>query len=156
MSEFLRFQQKRGVKPGPVPWHTFSTTEAREKISKIVMLAQDPRAKVILTRHGKNVAAVVSMKELKRIEHQQDVEDIDVNGARKYVHWFGPAELGARTLEEAGEKVQQLQLDRLMEREVLRKARLPVVKGGELAATVEVKSRKVGWWRRWVPGFRPR
>ena len=48
------------------------------------------------------MAAVVSMAELKRIEGQQDVEDISVNGVRKHRHWFGPSELGARTLAEAG------------------------------------------------------
>ncbi|MEM7598139.1 MAG: type II toxin-antitoxin system Phd/YefM family antitoxin [Pseudomonadota bacterium] len=137
-------KQKPGAKTGPGPTHWFSTSVAREKISQIVMLAQDPRAAVILTRHGKPVAAVVSMAELKRIEGQQDVEDISVNGVRKHRHWFGPSELGAKTLAEAGEKIQALQLDRLMEREVLEKAGLPVVEGGELAAVVEVKVRK--WW----------
>lgn len=139
-------REKPGVTTGPGPTHRYSTSQAREKISEIILRAQDPRAAVILTRYGKPVAAVVSMAELKRIEGQQDVEDISVHGVRKHRHWFGPSELGARTLAEAGEKIQQLQLDRLMEREVLEKAGLPVVEGGELAAVVEVKERKRRWW----------
>ncbi len=139
---------------GRGPTHFVSTSEAREKIAEIILLAQDPRAAVVLTRHGKRVAAVVSVEELQRIWKQQDVEDISLHGSRRYMHWLGPAELGARTLAEAGEKIQQLQLDRLMEREVLQKAGLPVVQGGELAAVVEVKTRRKGW-RKWWP-FRRR
>ena len=121
------------------------TSVARENITQIVHLVQDPRATVVLTRYGRPVAAVVAMCELDRIRKQQDVEDISDHGVRYHRHWFGPSELGAKTLEEAGEKIQKLQLDRLMEREVLRKAGLPVVKGGELEEVVEVKERK--WWK---------
>ncbi|MEL7282070.1 MAG: type II toxin-antitoxin system Phd/YefM family antitoxin, partial [Pseudomonadota bacterium] len=84
---------KPGAKTGPGPTHWYSTSQAREKISEIILRAQDPRAAVILKRYGKPVAAVVSMAELKRIEGQQDVEDISVNGVRKHRHWFGPSEL---------------------------------------------------------------
>ncbi len=138
-----------GPKTGLGPSYTISTTEAREKISKIVLLAQDTRAKVILTRHGRPVAAVVSMRDLDRIEYQQEVEDIAEYGVNKYVHWFGPSDLGARTLEEAGEKVQALQMDRLMERRVLQHAGLMPVKGGELEQEVTVHTRKRRWWARW-------
>lgn len=138
--------RKTDAKTGPGPTHRFSTSVARENLSQIILLAQDPRAVVVLTRHGKPVAAVVSMAEMQRILKQQDVEDISVHGVRKLVHWFGPSELGARTLEEAGEKVQQMQLDRLAEREVLRKAGLPVVEGGELEAVVKVRRKKPRWW----------
>jgi antitoxin (DNA-binding transcriptional repressor) of toxin-antitoxin stability system len=140
--------QTPNTQTGPGPTHWFSTTVARERISQIIHLTQDPRATVILTRHGRAVAAVVSMKELDRIRKQQSVEDISEHGVRSHRFYFGPSELGAKTLEEAGEKIQQLQLDRLMEREVLRKAGLPVVKGGELEEVVEVKERKRGWFRR--------
>lgn len=138
-------------KTGPGPTHWFTTTEAREKISKIILLAQDPRAAVILTRHGKPVAAVVSMADLRRISHQHEVEDISVHRERKMVHMFGPMKLGARTIAEAGEKIQQLQLDRLAEREVLRHAGLPVVQGGELEQVVETRVKAPRWrWWAWV------
>ncbi|MEO0751872.1 MAG: hypothetical protein AAFY25_08715 [Pseudomonadota bacterium] len=126
--------------------YLFPTSLAREKISQIIHLTQDPRATVILTRHGRQVAAVVSMTELDRIRKQQDVEDVSEHGVRSHKFYFGPSELGAKTLAEAGEKVQEVQLNRLMEREVLRKAGLPVVKGGELAEVVEVKERARRWW----------
>ncbi|MEM7733379.1 MAG: hypothetical protein AAF280_11430 [Pseudomonadota bacterium] len=133
-------------KTGPGPTHAFSTTEAREKIAKIILLAQDPRAAVVLKRHGKPVAAVVSMVELKRIWKQQDVEDIVERGHRPVLFRFGKGTMAARTQVEAAEMIQQMQLDRLMEREVLKTAGLKPVPGGELEETVEVRKSRRRWW----------
>lgn len=130
---------------GPGPSYAFPMSEAREKISQIVMLAQDPRAAVVLRRHGKPVAAVVSMEELKRIRKQQDVEDIVEYGHRPVLFRFGKGTMAARTQVEAAEMIQQMQMDRFMEREVLKTAGLKPVPGGELAETVEVR-RPRRWW----------
>ncbi|MEM6589833.1 MAG: type II toxin-antitoxin system Phd/YefM family antitoxin [Pseudomonadota bacterium] len=131
---------------GRGPTHFVSTSVAREKIAEIILLAQDPRAAVVLTRHGKRVAAVVSVEELERIWKQQDVEDIVEHGRRPVTFYFGKWSMGARSNAEAAEMIQQMQMDRFMEREVLKTAGLKPVPGGELEETVEVRRPKRRWW----------
>jgi len=43
------------------------TSQARDRFSEIIHFIQDPRATCILTRHGKDVAAIISMAELRRL-----------------------------------------------------------------------------------------
>lgn len=134
--------------------HSYSlpTSTARAKLSRIVTLVQDPRSTVILTRHGKPVAAVVSMTELGRIWKQQDIEDIVRHGRRPATFLFGKAEMGAATQAEAAEMIQQIQLDRRMEREVLQNQGLEPIPGGEVMAEMPEVAPKRRWWRKWFRG----
>ena len=42
-------------------------TEARSRLGELCTLAQDPRHPIVLTRHGRPLAALVSIAEVKRI-----------------------------------------------------------------------------------------
>ena len=125
--------------------YSLSTSVARGRLSEIVTLVQDPRSTVILTRHGKPVAAVVSMAEVQRIWAQQDVEDIVKHGRKPSMFYFGRN--GARTQHEAAEEIQKIQMDRKMEREVLANAGMEPVPGGEVMAEGDEEKRR--WWERW-------
>ena len=115
------------------------TTQVRDKLSTIITRVQDPRRYCILTRHGKAVAAIVSMAELKRIWNAADI-DAAIAGHRPAKFTFGTGD--HMTNHEAAEAIRELQMDRWMEREVLKKAGMHPVPGGELAGTV----RKRRWW----------
>lgn len=144
------------------PGHSYSlpTTVARDRLSEIVTLVQDPRTAMILTRHGKPVAAIVSIPELERIWAQQDIEDIVKHGARPAYFTYGRGGRH-RTRQEAAEAVQKVQLDRRAEREVLKGAGLEPIPGGELVAELDADEmpqdvRTAGhgrrWWQRWRRG----
>jgi prevent-host-death family protein len=122
---------------------TLPTSQARERLSMIVHKVQDPRAYCVLTRHGKPVAAIVSMAELRRIWKQQEIEDVSSGRARPSYLRFGKG--GHDTNAEAAEAIQEMQLDRFMERQVLKTAGLAPVPGGELEAVTEVPKRR--WWQ---------
>lgn len=107
-------------------------SEARRRLSEIVTRVQDPRAFCVLTRHGKPVAGVVSMDELKRIWDLSDLEDIGprstLTGQRTRAlkavpngMVWGPK--GLLTYREAAEQVKALQMDRAQETAVLRAGR---------------------------------
>lgn len=139
--------------------HSYSlpTSVARDRLSEIITLVQDPRSTMILTRHGKPVAAIVSMPELERIWAQQDIEDIVKHGARPGYFTYGRGG-GQRTRHEAAEAVQKVQLDRRAEREVLKGVGLEPIPGGELVAELDAEEvpqevRKAAhgrrWWQRW-------
>jgi phosphoribosylaminoimidazole carboxylase (NCAIR synthetase) len=103
----------------------------------------------VLTRHGKAVAAVVSMAELRRLHKLHDAEDISDHGHRPVTFTLGK-ELHM-TNAEAAEHVLRVQMDRLTEREVLKKAGLEPVPGGELTEEMEVvrepaRQRRRRWW----------
>ncbi|WP_135506268.1 type II toxin-antitoxin system Phd/YefM family antitoxin [Roseovarius aestuariivivens] len=125
------------------------TSEARAKLSEIITKVQDPRASVILTRHDKPVAAVVSMEELRRIWSAQEVEAMLAN--RTPLEWVtaGIRRSGKTTPFAAAEEVRRVQMDRKAERALLAHAGLAPVEGGELGVEVEevqeVVKRK-GWW----------
>ncbi len=127
--------------------YSVSTSAARDKLSAIITRVQDPRSTVILTRHGKPVAAVVSMAELKRIWKEEEIEDIVKHGRRPARFTYGRG-LKAATAHEAAEQVHQVQLDRLMEREILKGADLEPIPGGELVTEVPEPRRKRRWWER--------
>ena len=139
--------------------HRVTTSVARDQLPSLVHWVQDPRRACILTRHGKDVAAIVSMAELKRIDNQHYMDEIIKDGHRPSVFHIGKG--GWKTNAEAAEAIQQLQMDRRIEREVLAKAGLEPVPGGELTEEVvvvpeveaqaepepEVKRRR--WWWFW-------
>ena len=129
------------------------TSQARDRLAEIIIKVQDPRSFCVLTRHGKPVAGIVSMAELNRIWKQEDMDDLIAGTYRPSSFHFGNR--GHLTNAEAAEAIQKVQLDRRMEREVLAKAGLKTIPGGELEVTArEVKApvpeaprRK--WWRWW-------
>ncbi|WP_299301416.1 type II toxin-antitoxin system Phd/YefM family antitoxin [uncultured Litoreibacter sp.] len=135
--------------------HRVATSAARDQLPALIHFVQDPRAACILTRHGKDVAAIVSMAELKRIDKQHDIEAITKHGHRPSIFTVGPH--GFWTNAEAAEHIQQLQMDRRIEREVLAKAGLDPVPGGELTEEVAVvreveadqQVRRRWWWWFW-------
>ncbi|MEM9550640.1 MAG: type II toxin-antitoxin system Phd/YefM family antitoxin, partial [Pseudomonadota bacterium] len=51
-----------------------TVSDARSQLGHLVTRVQDPRTEVILTRHGKPVAALVSITEVRRIWDLQDTE----------------------------------------------------------------------------------
>ena len=130
---------------------SLSTTAARDRLSEIITRVQDPRAYCVLTRHGRPVAAVVSMAELNRIWKQQDMEDIIDD--RRHPGFFTFGRGGHLTNAEAAEAIQEVQLTRRMEREVLRRAGLEPVPGGEIVVAETVletaPARRRRWWWRW-------
>jgi len=75
-----------------------STTEARRDFSSVVDAAYARSERVVLTRNGKGVAAVVSMADLETLEALEDRADIEA--ARKALAEDGPnipwAEVKAR------------------------------------------------------------
>lgn len=124
------------------------TSEARERLSGLITHVQDPRAFAVLTRHGRPVAALVSMAELKRIWQQQDIAEMLEGKHRRSGFYLGPSGK-ARTLREAGEEVQKIQLDRKQERELLDMAGLEPVSGGEITAEMPGHGGRRRWWWPW-------
>lgn len=118
-------------------------------MSMIIHEVQDPRAFCVLTRHGRAVAAIVSMAELDRIVESQDIEDVIAGIHRPASFYFGQVS-GIWCNKQAAEMVHKIQMDRRTEREVLANAGLEPIPGGEVVGEIEVvKEKKVGWWRRW-------
>ena len=136
--------------PFPVPQtHRIATTHARDQLPRLIHWVQHPRHVVILTRHGKDVAALVSMAEMKIIDRQQDITE---DAARKTASFFTLGRGGFSTNAEAALHIREVQLNRLMERQVLARAGVEPVKGGELVEVGEevvVEPRKRRWWWFW-------
>ena len=133
-----------------------SVSQARRQLGQLVTLAQDPRVPIVLTRHGRPVAALVSVAEVNRIWRLQEEE------------WMGPKSIlsgrargaliarksliigpggKAITRSEAAEIVHQRQMTRAEERRVLSEGGLTPVDNGELAGTVTWRKRR--WWQVW-------
>lgn len=138
-----------------------SVSEARRRLSEIVMRVQDPRGFCVLTRHGEPVAGIVSMAELQRIWDLTDLEEVGprspLTGGRSHFRAVpggmvqGPK--GLMTYREAAERVQRVQMDRAAETAVLRAGGLRPVEGGELASAPVVEERR-GWVERVLGWFR--
>lgn len=133
-----------------------SLSDARACLGQLCARAQDPREIIVLTRHGRDLAAIVSMEEVRRIWTLQDDA------------WMGPKNpltgmrpggaiqlrrdltLGLNgkpvTHREAAEQVQQVQMTRAAERRVLAEGGLDPVEGGEVAATQQVPETRRWWW----------
>lgn len=60
---------------------TISTAEARKHLADIVNRVAYGREPVVLTRHGEEVAALVSMEELELLRQLEDA--MDIRDARK-------------------------------------------------------------------------
>lgn len=128
-------------------------SEARECLSSIVMAVQDQNQTRILVRHGKAVAAVVSIASLHRIRSDEEME-----------RWADPRQRGTVSVRrpdgsyptsdrETAELVREVQLTRALERKVLARAGMEPMEGGELALSavevVGVEEKKRRWWGRW-------
>ncbi|MCR9145601.1 MAG: type II toxin-antitoxin system Phd/YefM family antitoxin [Rhodobacteraceae bacterium] len=138
------------MKSGPT--YTLPVSSARARLSEIVLKVQDPRSSFILTRHGKPVAAVVSMEELNRIWSEQEIADILAN--RTPVEWVlkGLSKSRMTTPHAAAEKIRKVQMDRKAERAILEYAGMEPVEGGEVGVEVE-EVRKVVKRKRWWGRF---
>lgn len=126
----------------------FSTTQASPLLTELVERVQDPRDYVVLTRHGRAVAALVSMEELERIWDWQRAG----RGALSVPKGFVVAPDGQLMSErDAAEAVRKVQMDRKAERDALARAGLRPVAGGELSAETEVRvplwQRIIAFWR---------
>ncbi len=58
-----------------------NTTEAREKLAEVINRVAYAKDRVRITRHGKQVAAVVPIEDLELLEHMED--QIDIREAKK-------------------------------------------------------------------------
>ena len=135
------FPFRTGTRPMRV-----STTTARDHLSEIITRVQDPRAYCILTRHGKPVAAIVSVAEMKRIWSDQDIEDVASGKKTPAKFIFGRG--SHATNAEAAQAILKVQMDRRMEREVLARAGKDPVPGGEVEVEAEVARSRWQWVRR--------
>lgn len=129
-----------------------AVSKAREDLASIVLRVQDPRAYCVLTRHGKPVAAVVSMTGLRRIWREEDAErwgDPETRPGGVVRH---PDGRFAADGQEAAAIVREVQLGRWQERQVLARAGMEPLEGGELRAEMEEVAvpevaRARRWWR---------
>lgn len=55
----------------------FSTAEAREKLGKIIQKAAVEKERIILTRRGKELAALVPMEDMRFLEELEDRLDLE-------------------------------------------------------------------------------
>jgi prevent-host-death family protein len=63
-----------------------STKEARGQLSDVISRAAFAKERIVLTRHGKAVAAVVPIEDLELLEHLEDRIDLeDARAALKEV-----------------------------------------------------------------------
>ncbi|MEM9795176.1 MAG: type II toxin-antitoxin system prevent-host-death family antitoxin [Pseudomonadota bacterium] len=127
--------------------------QARERLAEMVGRVQDPRCHCVLTRHGRPVAALVSMDGLARIHRQEDRARVHDGSWAPGNFWTDEGTGRVLTREEAGEAVQKVQLDRLAERRILAASGLRPVPGGEveMEATPEAVAppRRRCWWAVW-------
>ena len=136
----------------------YSISDARKNLSTLCTKTQDPREVIVLTRHGKPIAALVSIAEAKRIWDLGDTERLGWLHplAKLRGRWSEPRipgmEPGANgaytTPREAAQQVREIQMTRAEERRILKRGGLDPVEGGELGETVP-------WWRTlwFVPGW---
>ncbi|WP_050929334.1 type II toxin-antitoxin system Phd/YefM family antitoxin [Aestuariivita boseongensis] len=140
-----------------------SVSDARARLGQLVTLVQDPRLPIVLTRHGKPVAALVSMEEVKRIWELQDDEWFGarspLTGRRRGGGLYlsrglvmGP-EGKPVTVTQAAQIIRERQMTRAEERAMLAAGGLKPVEGGEVAVEiperVEQAEPKRRWWRFW-------
>ncbi|WP_179378899.1 type II toxin-antitoxin system Phd/YefM family antitoxin [Jannaschia marina] len=132
---------------------SLTVSAARGRLSEVLTLVQDPRAYCVLTRHGKPIAAIVSMPELRRIWRDQDAERWDNPRHRPSGVFKGPKGYFA-TDRETAEHIREVQLTRWQERRLLRRQGMDVVAGGEVETVLTVEEeapepvRKRRWWWR--------
>ena len=122
---------------GPDP--RLPVTEARERLADLCAHVRDGTDTVVLTRHGRPVAALVGMAWLDRFK-RVGWQDTDVEtgwwpvGLRREGDHF-------LSVPEAAVRLRGVQLDRLAERRLLAEAGLEPIPGGEIEAPVEFVER---------------
>lgn len=127
-------------------------SQARAQLGQLCTRAQDPREVIVLTRHDRPIAAIVSVQEAERIWDLGDTEKRGwhhpLAGLRGF--WTRPSrvpemELGLSgtyvSKREAANQVRDIQLTRATERRILKDGGLEPVEGGEIALPAP-------WWRR--------
>ncbi|MFT7596470.1 MAG: prevent-host-death family protein [Paracoccaceae bacterium] len=129
-----------------------TVSAARGQLGHLCARAQDPREVIVLTRHGRDIAAVVSMDEVKRIWAMQDNEWLGrrnpltgrrpIRGMVVPEHLVSDAKGRLVTRHEAAEQMREIQMTRAEERRVLEAGGLEAVEGGEIGETVVVRR---GW-----------
>ncbi len=138
------------------PLRRIPVSAARERLSAIVGSVQAPEAACVLTRHGKPVAAVVSIATHKRIRRDADFERFAKPSDRPYPSIKGRDGTPAQTERQAAEFVREAQLTRWGERRILARNGMEPLEGGELRVEVEEPvaapepevPAKRRWWRR--------
>lgn len=73
-------------------------SDAREHLAEVVDRARYTRERVVLTKRGKEVGAIVSIEDLKLLEALEDQLDIDM--ARKAIAEAGDERISYQTLRE--------------------------------------------------------
>lgn len=138
---------------GPCPAR-LPVSEARENLAAIIARVQAPEAACVLTRHGKPVAAVVSMATLARIRRDEDMERF-ADPRERPGGVLRPDGTFAASSREAAEIVREVQLRRWQERQALERVGLQPLEGGELmvdavepAAVAEPVVARRRWWQR--------
>lgn len=138
-----------------------TVSATRRRLGEIIGVVQDPNECVVMTRHGKPVAAVVSMANLRRIWQIEDEEDRGVikHPLNKFPHEvgspFGRLVRGLRgkmvTPKEAALQVRTMQLTRAEERRILEAGGLEEVEGGELVGEPAPSAK-----RKWLGAIKSR
>lgn len=131
-------------------------SQARARLGELCTLTRDPRQVIVLTRHGKPMAALVSIAEAQRIWDLESDEAIGwkhpLSGVRGM--WRrGPRIAGMEprpdgtyvTAREAALQVRDIQMTRAEERRILHRGGLEPVAGGEIGV------RRLRWpsWLAW-------
>lgn len=127
-------------------------TQARSRLGELCALAQDPRQPIVLTRHGRPLAALVSMAEVKRI---WDLEGDARLGMRHILSGsritrIPGLEMGVDgnlvTPREAALQVRERQWTRAEERRILEAGGVEGIEGGEIGEGAPERRRGVWGW----------
>ena len=123
-----------------------TVSEARPQLGHLCARAQDPLQIIVLTRHGRDIAAVVSIEEVQRIWQLQNEawspKKCSVTGKRKGGALVLPEGMTVGpdghivTHRELAGIVRNIQIRRKEERELLAQGGLDPVEGGEIAYPV--------------------
>lgn len=134
-----------------------TVSDARARLGQLCAEAQDPREVIVLTRHGRDLAAIVSMGEVKRIWKAQDdswfgrknpLTGKRTGNAMRLPGGLIPGPHGRLVSEhEAAELVREVQMTRAEERRLLAQGGLDAVDGGEIA------EKDAPAWVRWMLGW---
>jgi len=139
-----------------------TVSEARARLGQLCAEAQDPRRTIVLTRHGRELAAIVSIEEVRRIWALQDDAWFGrrnpLTGRRRGGGLAMRSDLTVGpdgkpvTPRAAAEQVREVQMTRAEERRLLEAGGLAPVEGGEIGAPVRLGwLRRIRIWRLWIP-----
>jgi prevent-host-death family protein len=134
-----------------------TVSQARARLGQLCAQAQDPRDVIVLTRHGRDIAAIVSIAEVKRIWKAQDDSWLgrknpltgkrSGHAARLTAGLVAGPDGRVVSAREAAEMVREVQMTRAEERRLLAQGGLEAVEGGEIGERVAPA------WVRWVLGW---